>query len=1253
MADEKVVIDVQAKFTDKMNGVKKAAQEVDNLEKKAKKVSSKKHTVRFGVKDNASKGINKLLSKANTFGRKHFKGTFSLIDKASPHIKKITSAASSFTKRAYRGTLNFIDKATPIISKVTSSLRSFTGKVWRGTLSVIDRATAPLRKIKNALFSIQTLITSVAAAMATKLVIKSPIDYADTVENAQIAFESLLGSVEKADKMMSDVMQFAEDTPFDTQGVVDGVKQMLVYGIESKKVLNYMEKIGNTTAALGTGEQGIDAVTRALGQMKSKNKVSAQEMLQLTEAGVKAWDYLAKGAGVSTSKVQEMTEDGLIPADKAIQYIIDGMSEFDGLMDKASNRTVKGLASNIKDALQQSIVLKWGRGLQQGAVEGLKSMKTWLDRIDPMLEKAGTSLEEMGKTASSKVFGVIGGMQERAETSMNSKKFQEADLGGKIKILWDDVIWTPFSEWWESKGKPKLAEKMAEFGESLGKGISNGILALLGIDVSGGIDEGASIGASFAEGFKSGFDGEAVGDALIEAIKKGFKKGAKGLADLLLPGDQGASASDKLAGVALGYGGIKAIGGAVKLGKGLSSTKKFLFGGSAAGETGGVLTGLGGKLKSAGETAYIKGLYAKDGIKGVVSKIGGTKLATAATGKLASVGASLGSGATTAGGAAVAGAGSILGGIFGGAGLISAGVDLVKGIKEKNKKKKKDNFFSSGTKAGMVGAGAAAGAAIGSIIPVVGTGVGALVGAGVGGVGALLGGKKAGKALSDSTEEGGALNKAGKWIKKKGGQAKDWASEKWADTKEWGAGIKEKMSTFFKETLPTKMGELWDSVGEFFTETIPSAVSSVGEKISTFFTETIPTKWDEFWQGVDEFFTEKIPYALGFVAGKMETFFTETLPEKWNELWDGISTFFTETVPTALENFGEKVTTFFTETLPEKWGEFWDGVGNFFTETIPTALEPIWEKITTFFTETLPSKWTEFWDSVGNFFTETVPTALETVGEKITTFFTETIPTKWNEFWDGVNTFFTETIPTALETVGAKVTTFFTETLPGKWTEFWNGVDTFFTESIPTALSNIGSGITTFFTETIPGYFSGLWDSVSTWISEKIETAKASFGAGKESGKGKGKGAAKKANGGLVGHKTLTWLAEEGTPEMVIPLGGHRRARGISLWKRTGEMLGITPENNYNGGIVGGNASETPSASAVANRPASGSAPSAQNINVNVGGITIQISANGGASDILQTIKEQKGEIADVISDALFEALKAQFQNTPLARQGA
>lgn len=1170
MADENFIIDVQAKFTDKMDGVKKAAKDVDNLEKKAKKLSSKKHTVNFEAKDNASKGINKLLSRANAFGRKHFKGTFSLIDKASPGIRKITSAASSFSKRAFRGTLSFVDKASSVITRVNSSLRSFSGKVFRGTLSVVDKATAPLRSIKNALFSIQTLITGVAAAMATKFVIKSPIDYADTIENSQIAFESLLGSVGKADKMMSDVMQFAKDTPFDTQGVVDGVKQMLVYGIESKKVLTYMEKIGNTTAALGTGEQGIDSITRALGQMKSKNKVSAQEMLQLTEAGVKAWDYLAKGAGVSTSKVQEMTEDGLIPADKAIQYIIDGMGEFDGLMDKASNRTVKGLASNIKDALQQSIVLKWGRGLQQGAVEGLKSMKNWLDRIDPLLEKAGTSLEKMGKAASTKLFGVIGGMQSRAETSMNSKAFQEADMGGKIRILWDDVIWKPFSDWWESKGKPKLAAKMEELGTSLGTGISNGLLALLGFDISGNIDEGASIGASFAKGFAEGFDGEAVGDALIEAIKKGFKKGAKGLADMLLPGDQGASASDKLAGVALGYGGIKAIGGVANLATG---TKRLLFG---AGESTGLVGSFKG-LKSMGETAYLKSLYAKDAITGFGGKLAGSK-AVAGLGKFASAAApyALLAGGLTWGGVDAYKATkkskewlgkdtvgskvlSGIGGFFGGTGPSVTDKTATKGDKAK------------GILKGM-GKGALIGAGIGTFFGPVGTAVGGAIGGAVGGIGSAIGGENIAKGLS----------KAGEGIKK-----------------------------FFTETLPPKWDAFWEGVGNFFTETIPNALSTAGEKISEFFTETIPTKWDEFWKGVGDFFTETVPYALGFAAGKITTFFTETLPTKWGEFWDSVGTFFTETVPTALSNFGEKVSIFFTETLPTKWSEFWDSVGTFFTETIPTALEPVWNTITTFFTETIPNKWSEFWDGVGNFFTETVPNALETVGEKVTTFFTETLPTHWTTFWDGVGNFFTNTIPTAV--------------------------------------SNIGSSIETFFTETIPGYVDNLWGGVKSWVSEKWGKLTSSFKEGYEAGGGgKGKGAAKNAAGGFIAHKTLSWLAEEGTPEMVIPLGGQRRSRGISLWKRAGEMLGVTPENNYNGGIVGANIPETPSSST----PSGSSSASSPNITIDIGEIRFNISASGGSTDILQAIKAQKNEIVDVISGALHEALSAQFQNTPLAVQG-
>lgn len=1179
MADEVVVIDVQAKFTDNTaSGVKKAKKSVADFEDTVKdteetlnKMSKKKHSVKVTMEDKATSGIQKVLKNANKINGKRFKGTLAFLDKASTVASKVTKTAKSFASKTFKGTISFIDKAIPVVEKAMSKAKAFTSKVWKSTLSVVDKFTSPLTKLKNMLFSVNTLIATVATGLATKLVVADPIQQADTLTTAQIFFETKLGSTSAADNMLNSIKQFAVETPFETNDIVSYTQSMLAMGFEADNVLTTLNKIGNTSAALGKGSEGIDSIVRALGQMQMKGKVSAEEMLQLTEAGVNGWGYIAKGVGKSTAQVQEMVSKGLIPVDDAIGYILQGMDEYDGMMQKTANKTVSGLASQIKDTFSIAIVEKWGKGLQKGAVAGLESFNEFLGKIDDKLQSAGTSLEELGETLSTKVFNVLGGIQDRFEKVINTDEFKNADLGEKIKIVWDEVIWEPFSDWWDGTGKPKLIKKMGEFGETLGTGISNGLLALLGFDVEGAANDGASIGSSFANGFAEGFDGEAVGTALWEAIKKGFSSGGKGLTDLLLPGNQGATGGQKLMGLGLGYLGLKTAPTIFNAGKGIYNAGKGIYkGGKTVADAVSVVKG----TKTAADVGKGAGTLAKFYTKGstkVANSIfnASTNLAngTGILGKLSTLGSSLGSGAGTAAGSAAVGGGAVLGGILGALGLVDAGTDVYKAVKSDDKKEKKTYGITAGTKAGMVASGAGIGAAIGSVVPVVGTAAGALIGAGVGGAGALFGGDKAGSALSDATDEGGWLNNAGKSIK-----------------------------SFFTETIPEKFGEFTEGAGEFFTETIPTALENVGEKISTFFTETIPEKWDEFWEGVGEFLTEDVPYALGYAAGKVTTFFTETLPEKWDEFWEGVGEFF-ENVGDWFERLGEKVTEFFTETLPEKWDSFWENVGIFFTETLPTWASDIWN------------------NNIVPFFTEDVPTFFSNLWTSIVTFFTETLPSWASDLWNN------DIVP------------FFTETIPGFFSDVWDSVTNFFTEKLPSIASEIWGSI------------SGWFTNVKDWFGSVWEKVKGSFSAGYEEGSGGGgKNAAKNAAGGYIGSKTLSWLAEEGTPEMVIPLGSHRRGRAISLWKQTGEMLGITPQRNALGGIVGADSHSGSDNSSMSYRFAG-----MGKIEINIGGITFQINTGGDSADILTAIKAQKDAIVEVITEALYEALVKQFENMPLA----
>ena len=54
-----------------------------------------------------------------------------------------------------------------------------------------------------------------------------------------------------------------------------------------------LRSIGDASAAAGKGKEGIDRIALALGQMRAKGKVPSEEMRQLTEANIEAWDILA------------------------------------------------------------------------------------------------------------------------------------------------------------------------------------------------------------------------------------------------------------------------------------------------------------------------------------------------------------------------------------------------------------------------------------------------------------------------------------------------------------------------------------------------------------------------------------------------------------------------------------------------------------------------------------------------------------------------------------------------------------------------------------------------------------------------------------------------------------------------------------------------------------------------------------------------------------------------------------------------
>lgn len=137
------------------------------------------------------------------------------------------------------------------------------------------------------------------------------------------------------------------------------------------------------------------------------------------------------------------------------------------------------------------------------------------------------------------------------------------------------------------------------------------------------------------------------------------------------------------------------------------------------------------------------------------------------------------------------------------------------------------------------------------------------------------------------------------------------------------------------------------------------------------------------------------------------------------------------------------------------------------------------------------------------------------------------------------------------------------------------------------------------------------------------------------------------ANGGLIGSTTYGMIGEDG-PEMIIPLSGQRRQRGLDLWNQAGDMLGVP---KYAEGAIKGtkgtSALPSPKSSPVKAPGGKRKATSGKKSGtgrISVGNIAIELEGVA-STDILKTLQEQKGQIAHEVKNILSEAMKNASRN--------
>lgn len=224
-------------------------------------------------------------------------------------------------------------------------------------------------------------------------------------QQLEVAFTTLLQSKEKADALMSQMVDLAAKTPFDLKGVADGARQLLAYGFAAEDVTGTLTRLGNVAAGLGLP---LERLTYLYGTTAVQGRLYARDMLQFTSSGIPVLQEMAKMYGKTTEEINEMVSAGKIGFED-VKKVIEGMTneggQFYNLMQEQS-KTITGLISNLGDALdtmfndigksQEGVIA----GVLQGTISLVENYQKVLDILVPLVATYGAYRAALIATAA-------------------------------------------------------------------------------------------------------------------------------------------------------------------------------------------------------------------------------------------------------------------------------------------------------------------------------------------------------------------------------------------------------------------------------------------------------------------------------------------------------------------------------------------------------------------------------------------------------------------------------------------------------------------------------------------------------------------------------------------------------------------------------------------------------------------------------------------------------------------------------------
>ena len=218
-------------------------------------------------------------------------------------------------------------------------------------------------------------------------ILMSGFDRINTLQRADIMFRNVGLSAAQTKQQMSDLNGIVTGTSLSMADASKTAGMLLQAGVAAGKPLNDSIKALTNIQAIAGGS--ADQVGMVLMQIKAAGKLMGGDAMQLQQAGVNVYGYLAQSLGKSYADVKKMGEDGKI----TYEMVIDAINAKTGNLAKEMGETMPAKLSNLKTSFANfgAAIIGPFMGPATKAVSGLTDQ---IKKITPMV---GPAIQTMAK----------------------------------------------------------------------------------------------------------------------------------------------------------------------------------------------------------------------------------------------------------------------------------------------------------------------------------------------------------------------------------------------------------------------------------------------------------------------------------------------------------------------------------------------------------------------------------------------------------------------------------------------------------------------------------------------------------------------------------------------------------------------------------------------------------------------------------------------------------------------------------------